>query len=221
SEVEAHQILAQFYTPFKRELESASKSMLSLKSIGFPTGLLCPECEAPLNIKVGKNDQFLGCSRYPECMHTSNYTRDEKGIIQSIAAFVGETSDQQCEKCGKPMVLKQGRYGTFFACSGYPICKNTRSAVSNNKAAETGVNCPDQDCAGKLVQRTSKRGKIFYGCNHFPGCTFAVWDKPVARNCPQCGATFLLEKSTKKHGDFLACHTKGCGYNVQIKQEKA
>ena len=217
SEIDALQILTRFYTPFKRELEAASKSMLSLKSIGFPTELSCPECGTPLNIKVGKNGHFLGCSRYPECTHTRNYIRDEKGGIQSIEPPVDEISDKECEKCGKPMLIKQGRYGTFYACSGYPVCKNTQSAFSNNKAVETGVNCPEKDCEGKLVQRTSKRGKIFYGCNRFPDCTFAVWDKPVARNCPECGAMFLLEKSTKKQGVFLACHSKGCGYREQGK----
>lgn len=221
SEIDALQILTRFYTPFKRELEAASKSMLNLKSIGFPTGLSCPECGTPLNIKVGKNGHFLGCSRYPECTHTRNYTRDEKGVIQSVEPPVDEMSDKECEKCGKPMLIKQGRYGIFYACSGYPICKNTQSAISNNKAVETGVNCPEKDCEGKLVQRTSKRGKIFYGCNRFPDCTFAVWDKPVARNCPECAAMFLLEKSTKKQGVFLACHTKDCGYRAQDKQEKA
>lgn len=217
SEIDALQILTRFYTPFKRELEAASKSMLSLKSIGFPTELSCPECGTPLNIKVGKNGHFLGCSRYPECTHTRNYIRDEKGGIQSIEPPVDEISDKECEKCGKPMLIKQGRYGTFYACSGYPVCKNTQSAFSNNKAVETGVNCPEKDCEGKLVQRTSKRGKNFYGCNRFPDCTFAVWDKPVARNCPECGAMFLLEKSTKKQGVFLACHSKGCGYREQGK----
>jgi len=217
SEIDALQILTRFYTPFKRELEAASKSMLSLKSIGFPTELSCPECGTPLNIKVGKNGHFLGCSRYPECTHTRNYIRDEKGGIQSIEPPVDEISDKECEKCGKPMLIKQGRYGTFYACSGYPVCKNTQSAFSNNKAVETGVNCPEKDCEGKLVQRTSKRGKNFYGCNRFPDCTFAVWDKPVARNCPECGAMFLLEKSTKKQGVFLACHSKGCGYRAQDK----
>ena len=219
SEVDAQKILNRFYTSFKRELDAASKGMLSLKSMGFPTELSCPECHAPLHIKVGKNGQFLGCSRYPECTHTRNYSRDEKGGIHAIEPSVDEPSDKNCEKCGKSMVIKQGKFGTFYACSGYPICKNTQSVISDKSAVETGVNCPEKGCEGKLVQRTSKRGKVFYGCNHFPDCTFALWDKPVATNCPECGAKYLLEKSTKKQGTFLACHTKGCGYRAVQKQE--
>ena len=212
SEVNSLEILTRFYDSFKKELETASKDMLSLKAVGMPTDLVCPKCNSKLTIRVGKNGHFLGCSRYPECTHTRNYTRDEKGVIHPVEPPSDETSDRVCEKCGKPMLIKQGKYGSFYACSGYPECKNTQSVVSNNGGQTTGVNCPEQDCGGTLVQRKSKRGKIFYGCSNFPNCNFALWDKPVAKECPECGAGFLLEKTTKKQGAFQACHTKGCGY---------
>jgi len=212
SEVNSIEILTRFYDSFKKELETASKDMLSLKAVGMPTDLVCPECNSKLTIRVGKNGHFLGCSRYPECTHTRNYTRDEKGVIHPVEPPSDETSDRVCEKCGKPMLIKQGKYGSFYACSGYPECKNTQSVVSNNGGETTGVNCPEKGCGGTLVQRKSKRGKIFYGCSNFPNCNFAVWDKPVAKECPECGARFLLEKTTKKQGAFQACHTKGCGY---------
>jgi len=212
SEVNSIEILSRFYDSFKKELETASKDMLSLKAVGMPTDLVCPKCNSKLTIRVGKNGHFLGCSRYPECTHTRNYTRDEKGVIHPVEPPSDETSDRVCEKCGKPMLIKQGKYGAFYACSGYPECKNTQSVVSNNGGETTGVNCPEEGCGGTLVQRKSKRGKIFYGCSNFPNCNFAVWDKPVAKECPECGARFLLEKTTKKQGAFQACHTKGCGY---------
>ena len=212
SEVNSLEILTRFYDSFKKELETASKDMLSLKAVGMPTDLVCPKCNSKLTIRVGKNGHFLGCSRYPECTHTRNYTRDEKGVIHPVEPPSDETSDRVCEKCGKPMLIKQGKYGSFYACSGYPECKNTQSVVSNNGGETTGVNCPEKGCGGTLVQRKSKRGKIFYGCSNFPNCNFAVWDKPVAKECPECGARFLLEKTTKKQGAFQACHTKGCGY---------
>ena len=212
AEIGSLEILTRFYDPFKKEIESASKGMLSVKGVGFPTDLACPECNARLRIRVGKNGHFLGCTGYPECTYTRNYTRDEKGVIHPVEPSFDETSDRVCEKCGKPMLIKNGRYGTFYACSGYPECKNTQSVASNNGGQATGVKCPEKECGGDLVKRKSRRGKVFYGCSLYPACTFAVWDKPVAKECQLCGANFLLEKSSKKQGAYLACHDKDCGF---------
>jgi DNA topoisomerase-1 len=212
AEIGSLEILTHFYDPFKKEIESASKEMLSVKGVGFPTDLDCPECNARLHIRVGKNGHFLGCSGYPECTYTRNYTRDEKGVIHPVEPSFDETSDRVCEKCGKPMLIKNGRYGTFYACSGYPECKNTQSVASKNGGQATGVKCPEKECDGDLVQRKSRRGKVFYGCSRFPDCTFALWDKPVPKKCQLCSANFLLEKSSKKQGAYLACHDKDCGF---------
>jgi len=214
AEVNYSEILTKFYDAFKKELDTASTGMLSVKGIGFPTDLTCPQCNNRLHIRMGKNGQFLGCSNYPKCTYTRNYTRDEKGAVHPIEPSSDQTSDRICDKCGKPMVIKEGRYGTFYACSGYPDCKTTLSTNSTNGGEKTGVHCPEQGCSGELVQRSSKRGKIFYGCSRFPDCTFATWDKPVAKECPECGAKFLVEKTTKKQGTFLACNTKGCGFKT-------
>jgi len=214
AEVDYSEILRQFYDAFEKELEAASTGMLSVKGIGFPTDLTCPQCNHRLHIRMGRNGQFLGCNNYPECTYTRNYTRDEKGVVHAIEPSSDQPSDKICDKCGKPMLIKDGRYGTFFACSGYPDCKTTLSTNSIGSGEKTGVDCPEQDCNGELVQRSSKRGKIFYGCSRFPDCTFATWDKPVAKECPECGAKFLVEKTTKKQGTFLTCNTKGCGFKV-------
>jgi DNA topoisomerase-1 len=114
------------------------------------------------------------------------------------------------------MLIKEGRYGSFYACSGYPECKNTLSTNTNNSGKATGVHCPENGCSGELVERSSKRGKIFYGCSRFPDCTFAIWDRPIAKKCPECGAEFLMEKTTKKRGTFLLCNTNGCGFKQSI-----
>ena len=214
AEVDYSEILRQFYDAFEKELEAASTGMLSVKGIGFPTDLTCPQCNHRLHIRMGRNGQFLGCNNYPECTYTRNYTRDEKGVVHAIEPSSDQPSDKICDKCGKPMLIKDGRYGTFFACSGYPDCKTTLSTNSIGSGDKTGVDCPEQDCNGELVQRSSKRGKIFYGCSRFPDCTFATWDKPVAKECPECGAKFLVEKTTKKQGTFLTCNTKGCGFKA-------
>jgi DNA topoisomerase-1 len=110
------------------------------------------------------------------------------------------------------MVIKRGRYGEFLACSGYPDCEHTQSLNSNGPGKPIGLKCPHNGCSGDVVERQSKRGKIFYGCSRFPDCNFATWDKPLDRECPSCGAKFLVEKITKKEGTFLACIENGCGY---------
>ena len=212
AEINSLDILTRFYGPFKKKLDEASKGMLSMKGVGLPTGLSCPQCNKELNIKVGKNGHFLACSGYPDCTYSRDYIRDEKGKVKPIEPSLDEITEKICKKCGKPMVLKTGRYGKFLACSGYPDCKNTESVNSAGHGKKTGVKCPEKDCTGDLVERKSKRGKIFYGCSNFPKCTFATWDKPIDKKCPDCGADFLLEKTTKKQGTVLSCHTKGCGY---------
>ena len=214
AEADYLEVLTRFYDPFKKELDAASESMLSMRGVGSPTGLTCPKCNKQLHVKVGKNGHYLACSGYPECKYSTNYTRNETGKIQPIELPADEASDKVCDKCGKPMVIKQGQYGPFFACSGYPECKNTISMNSNHAGQDTGVKCPEKGCGGSLVERKSRRGKIFYGCSRYPECKFAIWDKPVAQECPECWAKFLVEKSTKKKGIVLSCLTKGCGYKA-------
>ena len=216
SEVESLQILTQFYHPFKKELEAAAEDMLSVKGVGFPTGLDCPECGKPLHIKVGKNGHFLACSGYPDCNYSRDYTRDEKGNIQPVEISSEVVVDKSCDKCGQPMVVKRGRFGEFLACSAYPQCKNTQSLNSNSANHKIGIKCPENDCDGDIVERKSKRGKTFYGCSRYPKCEFATWDKPVARDCPQCGAKILAEKTTKKQGTFLICLSKECGFKESL-----
>jgi len=216
SELVLEDILERFYSHFKEEIDAAKEGMPSLKGVGFNTGLTCPLCQNELRIKVGRNGHFLACSGYPECTYSRDYTRDEKGKIHPVEIEEDELSDKVCEKCGKPMVIKPGRFGKFFACTGYPECKNTFSTNSIAPGKETGVDCPEKNCDGKLVEKQSKRGKIFYGCNKYPDCNFATWDKPVNKNCPVCGAVFMVEKSSKKKGSFLACLTEGCGFTEQL-----
>jgi DNA topoisomerase-1 len=216
AEVDSLAVLSGFYTPFKKELDEASEQMLSMKGVGFPTEIDCPKCSKKLHIKVGKNGHFLACSGYPDCTYSSDYTRDEKGRICPIEPPQEDVTDKQCEKCGNPMVVKRGRYGTFLACSAYPDCKHTESADASNGGQATGIRCPEKDCGGELIQRKSKRGKVFYGCSRFPDCNFAIWDKPVNKECPACHANLLVEKTTKKEGTFLACLNKECGYKEPL-----
>ena len=209
----AFDILTEFYTPFQTRLDEAAEGMLSMRGVGISTGLTCPECKKDqLHIKVGRNGHYLACNAYPDCRYTRNYIRDDKGRIVPVEIPDEEISDKTCEKCGKPMVLKQGKFGPFLACSGYPDCKTTMSVYANGNGTSTGVKCPEKSCDGELVEKHSKRGKVFYGCNRYPDCSYATWDKPVDKPCPICRAPFLVEKTTKKAGTFLACLDKECGH---------
>ena len=207
-------VLEDFYRSFKQDLERAEKQMQSVRGDGLSVDLRCPACDKPLKIKIGRNGPFLACSGYPACTFTQNYTRNEKGEIEIAQSRNDQPTDEMCEKCGSPMVQKQGRFGPFLACSAYPACKNTRSLKGKDpsKAEPTGVRCPEKGCDGELVSRRSRRGKVFYGCSRYPSCTFAIWDRPVTKPCPQCGAPFLVESTSKSYGPHLRCLDKECGY---------
>jgi DNA topoisomerase-1 len=209
-------LLTRFYTPFRKDLDRAAEGMVSIKGVGVATDLKCPECSHTLHVKIGKNGHFLACSGYPECKYSRDYTRDEKGNIQPVEPLADEPTDKTCEKCGRPMVLKRGPFGEFYACSGYPECRNTQSRTLNGNGKSTGVKCPQDGCTGELLEKTSKRGKTFYGCNRYPDCTFATWDKPVARDCPACGAKILVERVTKRQGTLHSCLNPDCGFKEQV-----
>ena len=115
-------------------------------------------------------------------------------------------TDEVCEKCGKPMVIKSGRYGKFLACSGFPDCKNTRPLVK-----DTGGLCPL--CGGHMLLRKSAKGRIYYGCGNFPTCKFMTWDEPVPETCPNCGATLFKKRGT------LYCAKEGCGFSKPVEKK--
>jgi DNA topoisomerase-1 len=108
------------------------------------------------------------------------------------------------------MVKKKGRFGEFLACSGYPECKNARPIP-------TGVKCPRPGCEGQLVQKASRRGKVFYGCDRFPECDYAIWDRPINEQCPLCGHPFLVERQAKGGGKTVVCPARGCNYRKKNK----
>jgi DNA topoisomerase-1 len=136
-----------------------------------------------------------------------------------VAPVQSEATDKVCALCGKPMVVKRGRYGDFLACTGYPECKNTQSLNGGLNAKSTGVGCPEKGCDGEIVEKSSKRGKIFYGCNRYPTCNFASWDRPVAIACPVCGNAYMVEKTTKREGTLQVCPNPDCR-NRQSPEEK-
>jgi len=112
--------------------------------------------------------------------------------------------------------VKQGRYGTFYGCSGYPACKFIRPL---KKPVTLDMACPD--CGvGKVMEKKSRRGKIFFSCSSYPKCKFASWDKPIAETCPDCGSAYLVEKISKRSGLVIKCPGESCKYKRTVKTEE-
>ncbi|MBU1584032.1 MAG: type I DNA topoisomerase [Proteobacteria bacterium] len=210
------QLLTDFYASFKKYLDAAGEQMVSVKGVGVDTDLNCPSCGKQLNIKIGRNGHFLACTGYPDCSFTSNYLRDEKGHISIVEKIIDNTKVKDCSLCGKPMVQKEGRFGPFLACTGYPECKHTESVNGEQSGKDTGVKCIQTNCSGTILEKKSKRGKIFFGCSNYPDCTFASWDKPQNKACPDCSSPYLVEKETKREGKFLKCPEKDCHFKQQL-----
>lgn len=211
------QAIGRFYEPFSVSLERADKEMRDVKGAGTPTDIPCDVCaDGKMTVRWGRNGEFLACANYPECKSTRNFIRDEHGkIIPQDKADV--MTDEVCDKCGKPMQVRFGRYGKFLGCSGYPECSNIKK-VGKAAAVSLGIACPDCQ-EGDLQQKHSRRGKVFYSCSTYPKCKFALWDKPVPESCPQCGAPFVVEKTTKRTGTTRRCFREECDYVVSVERE--
>lgn len=159
-------------------------------------------------VETELDDVQSGKVDWVETLH-SFYGDFEKTLKQAKDEMQGvkiqlkeDETDLICEKCGRQMVIKTGRYGRFIACPGYPECKNIKKLVK-----ETGAECPK--CGGKVIVKKSKKGRIFYGCGEYPNCDFISWDEPSTEKCPRCGKTLLKKKG--KHPKFY-CVTPDCGY---------
>ena len=189
-----------FYGPFEKDLKKAQKEMVNQKK-GEETDEACPDCGQPLLARRGRFGKFLACSAYPDCKYTRDLGKDQR--------FQDEPTNETCPTCARPMVIKHGRYGKFIACSGYPECKTT-------KPITLGIACPEPGCAGQLVERRSKRGRMFYGCSAYPECKFVVWQRPVAEPCPQCQAPFLTERIARGGKLTRSCAREGCGFRQEV-----
>ena len=150
-------------------------------------------------IKFGRFGKFEACTGYPECKNTKPMPGDERTVAQAIP------TDEKCEKCGAAMLRRMGRFGPFLGCSGYPKCKSI-------KGIEIKVNLKCQKCGtGDIVEKRSKRGRIFYGCNRYPECDFALWNKPTGEFCPDCKSPLTFGKK-----GMVICSSKECTYTKTI-----
>ncbi|MEE8409852.1 MAG: DNA topoisomerase, partial [Myxococcota bacterium] len=200
--VDWQKLLGDFYHGgFKDRLERAKDEMRDVKREEIPTEHTCEKCGSEVIIKWGRNGSFLACKGYPKCRFTRDYKRRADGSIEVLPE---ETTQEKCPTCAGPMVVKTGRYGKFLACVAYPDCKGTRPM-------SIGVTCPSE-CGGYVVERRSKRMRVFYGCSSYPDCTFASWSRPVTGPCPKCGKAYLIRNYTKRDGLMIKCPEKECDY---------
>ena len=249
--------MAEFYERFEKTLEHAARHMTDIKRMEKPTDLICDKCGKPMVIKWGKHGSFIACTGYPDCTNTRELTVDLPDVDK--ADLTEQDAEEYCENCGRPMVLKKGRFGQFYACSGYPDCKTTKqiggaqkkpdvpleekcpkcdsnlvkkfgrfgefTACGNYPACKyvkqntIGVPCPN--CSeGEIVERRSKKGKTFFGCNRYPECDFVAWGKPLNEKCPDCGSSYLIEKWLKA-GSVAQCPNGECKYKRPLELVEA
>jgi DNA topoisomerase-1 len=244
--------MGDFYERFEKDLDHAARNMTDIKRMERPTDLVCEKCGKPMVIKWGRHGSFIACTGYPECTNTRELTVDLPDIDK--ADISEQDATEYCENCGRPMVLKKGRFGQFLACTGYPDCKTTKQLGAEQKPQDVpldekcpqcssnmvrkygrygefvacsnypkckyvkqktiGVKCPN--CSeGEVVERRSKRGKTFYGCNRYPDCDFVAWGKPIPEKCPDCGSSYLIEKYPKA-GPVAQCPNGECKFKKPL-----
>ena len=195
-------LLEKFWQPFKDRIDHTQENVQRSDVTQEKIDEKCPKCGGQLAIRLGRNGRFIGCTHYPECDYTRNL--DSDGNVAAEPEKVG----RDCPECGSELVFKQGKYGRFIGCSGYPKCRYIEPI---EKPKDTGVACPKCH-KGTLMQRKSRRGKVFYSCSTYPKCDYAVWNEPVAEPCPQCGWPVLTIKTTKRSGTQKVCPQPECSF---------
>ena len=200
------QLLGEFWGPFKARLEQKMVEVAQGEATTEATDELCPECQRPLVVKLGKRGKFIACTGFKEgCKYTRPLAREGDAAADAAEPVL---SEEKCDKCQAPMLIKDGRYGKYLACSAYPACRNIQPLV---KPKGTGVVCPA--CReGELTEKKSRFGKIFYSCNRYPKCKLAVWDPPQAVPCPQCAYPITVVKTGKRIGTVQRCPKEGCNW---------
>ncbi len=212
-EVDMETVLTRFWNSFEKQLVAAEGTIGNI-NVTVPveaTDIVCDKCGAQMIVKNGRFGKFAACPNYPTCKNTKPLTpaadpnAEEKPEATKTEVVA---TDMVCEKCGAPMVLRTGRYGSFYACSAYPTCKYTKP-----KTRDIGVACPK--CSAKLVMKNGRNKTVFYSCERYPECDFSSWDMPTAEKCPTCGQMLFRKKGKA----LLICHDKACGYSRETEPE--
>ena len=195
-----HGVISDFYAKFQKELEAAERSGKSNVSIPLEeSDVICDKCGAKMVYKSGRFGRFLACPSYPECKNTKALNKD--GSVAEPKKKTEEIADFKCELCGADVVIRQGRYGSFYACTNYPVCKFTKQKVT-----DTGAKCPK--CSSRILARHGKSNSLFYSCERYPECDFSTWDMPLSESCPDCGEMLYYKKLRRT----VFCKNKNCSY---------
>ncbi len=203
SRIQWKKVMAEFYQPFNKSLSEMETHRKEIKeSLQEVTEEKCEQCGEPLVVKWSRNGKFIACSGFPNC----RYTRPLNPVDES------DLEKKKCHECGSDMVLKEGRFGKFWACTKYPECKTTLPYVLD-------ISCPNEGCDGKVTQKKTRRGKVFFGCSNYPDCKFASWNEPVNQTCENCGNKFLEKKKTQRRGAFLKCPKCKEEFEIEEKSE--
>ncbi len=198
-----------FTSDFRRQPDGSLKIVDPVEEFGAEAMEPCDLCSSPVALRKGRFGPFIACTNYPACKFTRKIVKKagNKMGVEKVEFFPG-----QCETCGKRLIVKRAWTGNrFIACENYPTCKSARSF-------EIGVACPKcgAEKGGQLVERTTKRRRMFYGCNKYPDCDFTTWDKPLPELCPKCASPYILEKFTKVRGRFLKCPNEKCDFERDL-----
>lgn len=211
-EAERDGVLNVFYDKFKKDLTAFGGSVTDKKAV--ETDLKCPTCGEMLVIRMSRNGEFIGCSTYPKCSFTSNFTRDEAGTItlDTAATTAGGTAvDMTCPQCGKALIKRMGRFGPFISCSGYPECKYIHQEKLKTP-------CP---LDGGALTKRKWRGGSFWGCGNYPKCNFAIFGQVIESPCPKCKNPLMVVQYDKKNDVTKhACSDKACGFSQVVENDK-
>ena len=191
-------------------MEVVNSVMKTAQKVVIESDKKCPNCGKVMLVKTSRfGTQFLGCSGYPECKTIISLNNSVELDDVEGEGKEQQTVDEKCEKCGSEMVMKVGPYGKYLECKE---CKNRKKYIRS-----TGVKCPK--CGeGTIIEKKSKYGKIFFGCNRYPECSYALWDEPTGNKCPECGE--LLVKKVTKNGNFEVCSSRTCSFKHPLEDVK-
>lgn len=195
-------IIKNFYEPFEKNIMTKDKELSKKELTEEKTDDTCPKCGKELIIKMGRFGKFFACSGYPECKYTAQLDKENGQKKEE------EKIEEKCPQCNHDLVKKHGRFGEFIGCSNYPECKYILSL-----AEKLNISCPECD-KGEMVIKKTRRGKPFYACNQYPTCQFALWQKPINKNCPECKSLLVYAAKEK-----IKCSNNACKYTEDAPED--